>query len=94
MTSVSRWTWQQWTFEVLQLSVEEVQEQPNEEVASCGLAEPTHDAKDEAADSAEAPSACRGELKTIDQEGIGVHAVAGHRSAHQAAFAQDQKVAP
>ena len=43
--------------------MEEVQEQPSEEVASCGLAEPTHDAKDEAATSAEAPSACRGECK-------------------------------
>ena len=76
--------------------MEEVQEQPNEEVASCGLAEPTHDAKDEAADSAEAASACRGELKQpTKRELVYMRLLAtGLLTKPPLAFAQDQKVGP
>ena len=57
----------------------------SEEVASCERVVTTVDAKDEAATSAEARSACPGEIKATEQKKIGVHAVAGRRSAHHAA---------
>ena len=68
----------------------------SEDVAACEHAELTVGAKDEAATSADAPSACPGEIEATEQEELASMRLraAGLFTKPPLAFAQDKKVGP